>query len=126
MKKNWIWYAPEYFDKWRVFPRVFISMYLYLLYEVTMWFMAIPEPSPSQAGLVSVIVGVGAAWFGIYVNGTPTKHTAAPPTPVVPTTTRSTPTATVSQQTRTVPATKSDIDVAKPATNDSYDSEYER
>ena len=68
------WYAPEYFSRWRLFPRAFISMYIYLLYEVCIWFMALPEPNNAQAGLVSVVVGAGAAWFGIYCNSTSSKH----------------------------------------------------
>ena len=70
MNKNSIWWvAPEYFSRWRLFPRAFISMYIYLLFETTTWFMALPEPNNAQAGLISVIVGAGAAWFGLYVNG---------------------------------------------------------
>jgi hypothetical protein len=72
-KKDWIWLAPEYFSRWRLFPRAFISMYIYLLYDVTQWFMALPDPNTQQAGLVSVIVGAGAAWFGLYVNSSSTK-----------------------------------------------------
>lgn len=75
-----IWLAPEYFDKWRVFPRIFLSVYIYLLYDVVQWFMLLPDPNTQQAGLVSVLVGVGAAWFGLYINGTPTKHTSGVPT----------------------------------------------
>jgi len=30
--------------------------------------MALPDPSTPQAGLVSVLVGTGAAWFGLYVQ----------------------------------------------------------
>ena len=67
-KTGWLWVAPEYFSRWRIFPRCFISMYIYLLYEVTMWFMALSEPNMAQAGLVSVVVGAGAAWFGLYVT----------------------------------------------------------
>ena len=37
--------------------------------------MALPEPNNAQAGLVSVVVGAGAAWFGLYVNSTSSKHT---------------------------------------------------
>ena len=70
--RGWIWIAPEYFSRWRLFPRAFISMYIYLLYEVTNWFMALPTPGAEQAGLVSVVVGAGAAWFGLYVNSTST------------------------------------------------------
>ena len=69
------WIAPEYFSRWRLFPRAFISMYIYLLYEVCIWFMALPEPNNAQAGLVSVVVGAGAAWFGLYCNSTSSKHT---------------------------------------------------
>ena len=73
-KTGWLWVAPEYFSRWRIFPRCFISMYIYLLYEVTMWFMALSEPNMAQAGLVSVVVGAGAAWFGLYVNSTSTNQ----------------------------------------------------
>ncbi len=77
MNQNSIWWiAPEYFSRWRLFPRAFISMYIYLLYEVCTWFMALAEPNNAQAGLVSVVVGAGAAWFGLYVNSTSTKHDA--------------------------------------------------
>ena len=72
------WYAPEYFSRWRLFPRAFISMYIYLLYEVCTWFMNLAEPNNAQAGLVSVVVGAGAAWFGLYVNSTSSKHVAVP------------------------------------------------
>ena len=75
MNQNSVWWiAPEYFSRWRLFPRAFISMYIYLLYEVCTWFMALAEPNNAQAGLVSVVVGAGAAWFGLYVNSTSTKH----------------------------------------------------
>ena len=71
---NWIGLAPEYFSRWRLFPRAFISMYIYLLYDVVNWFMLLPEPNSQQAGLVSVLVGSGAAWFGLYVNSNSTKY----------------------------------------------------
>ena len=58
-------------DAWRIFPRIFISTYIYLLYKVTVWFMALPDPNNAQAGLVSVVVGAGAAWFGLYAGTGP-------------------------------------------------------
>ena len=74
MSKNSLWWiAPEYFSRWRLFPRAFISMYIYLLWKVVTWFMALEAPTMEQAGLVSVIVGAGAAWFGLYVNSSSTK-----------------------------------------------------
>ena len=59
---------PYWFDRLRIFPRIFISIYIYMFYEVVQWFMAMPDPTIAQSGLVSVITGVGAAWFGLYVN----------------------------------------------------------
>ena len=56
-------------DAYRIFPRAFIATYLYLLIETTVWFMSIPEPNPSQAGLISVVVGAGGfTWFGLYTS----------------------------------------------------------
>ena len=53
-------------DQWRIFPRIFISTYIYLLYKVVMWYMALQAPTLEQSGLVAVVVGAGAAWFGLY------------------------------------------------------------
>lgn len=55
-------------DAWRVFPRMFIGVYIYLLYEVTIWYMSLESPSMEQSGLISVMTGVGAAWFGLYTK----------------------------------------------------------
>ena len=35
--------------------------------------MDLPDPNNAQAGFVSVVVGAGAAWFGLYVNGRKSK-----------------------------------------------------
>jgi len=55
-------------DSWRIFPRVFISTYIYLLYKVVIWYMNIPAPTMEQSGLVSIVVGAGAARFGLYTG----------------------------------------------------------
>jgi len=68
---QWLIHLARAVDAWRIFPRLFISVYIYLLYEVTTWFMALPEPNNAQAGLVSVVVGAGAAWFGLYAGTGP-------------------------------------------------------
>ena len=60
-------------DAWRIFPRVFISTYIYLLYKVTICFMGVDEPPIAQSGLVSVVVGAGAAWFGLYAGTSKSK-----------------------------------------------------
>ena len=55
-------------DAWRIFPRIFITTYIYLLYKVVIWYMALEAPSMEQSGLVSIVVGAGAAWFGLYTG----------------------------------------------------------
>ena len=55
-------------DSWRIFPRVFITTYIFLLYKVVIWYMALGNPTMEQSGLVSIVVGAGAAWFGLYTG----------------------------------------------------------
>jgi hypothetical protein len=55
-------------DAWRIFPRAFLSVYIFLLYYSVMWFMELESPSLEQSGLISIIVGAGAAWFGLYAG----------------------------------------------------------
>ena len=55
-------------DSWRIFPRIFITTYIYLLYKVVIWYMNIVDPTLEQSGLVSIVVGAGAAWFGLYTG----------------------------------------------------------
>jgi len=62
-----IWLAQA-IDSWRIFPRAFLSVYIFLLYYSTIWFMELPEPTLEQSGLISIIVGAGAAWFGLYAG----------------------------------------------------------
>lgn len=61
-------------DAWRIFPRVFVGVYIFLLYEVVIWFMTLEEPNLEQAGLVSIVVGAMAAVFGIYAGTSQTKN----------------------------------------------------
>jgi len=65
--QKWI-HLAQAVDSWRIFPRVFLSVYIFLLYYSTMWFMGLETPSLEQSGLISIIVGAGAAWFGLYAG----------------------------------------------------------
>ena len=55
-------------DSWRIIPRAFLGVYMYLLYYTTFWFMGLDNPTMEQSGLISVVVGAGAAWFGLYTS----------------------------------------------------------
>ena len=65
--QRWIFLAQA-IDSWRIFPRAFLSVYMYLLYYTTFWFMDLEAPSFEQSGLISIVVGAGAAWFGLYAG----------------------------------------------------------
>jgi len=65
--QRWIFLAQAV-DSWRIFPRAFLSVYMYLLYYTTFWFMELAAPSFEQSGLISIVVGAGAAWFGLYAG----------------------------------------------------------
>ena len=55
-------------DAWRIFPRTFLTVYIILLYKCVIWYMNLAEPSMEQSGLISIVVGAGAAWFGLYTG----------------------------------------------------------
>ena len=55
-------------NSWRIWPRALITLYGFMFFRTTEWFMALPEPTAPQSAFVSVIVGAGAAWFGLYVG----------------------------------------------------------
>ena len=61
--------TPEGLSAWRIIPRLLILSYMVVFYQTCNWFMQLSEPNNAQAGFVSVVVGAGAAWFGLYVNG---------------------------------------------------------
>jgi hypothetical protein len=55
-------------DAWRIFPRLFLTVYIILLYKCVIWYMNLADPSMEQSGLISIVVGAGAAWFGLYTG----------------------------------------------------------
>ena len=62
--------TPQRLTAWRIFPRLLITLYGFSFYRTTEWFMNLPDPTNAQSAFVSVIVGAGATWFGLYVGGT--------------------------------------------------------
>jgi hypothetical protein len=66
-------FVAQAIDAWRIIPRAFLAVYMYLLYFTTFWFMDLAEPTFEQSGLISIVVGAGAAWFGLYTNSSKGK-----------------------------------------------------
>ena len=71
--QKWV-FAAKTIDAWRIIPRLFLGIYMYLLYFATFWFMDLPEPSLEQSGLISILVGAGAAWVGLYTSSAAKEH----------------------------------------------------
>ena len=71
--QKWI-FAAKAVDSWRIWPRAFLSVYIFLIYYVVMWFLDLATPTIEQSGLISILVGAGAAWFGLYVNSAAKEH----------------------------------------------------
>jgi len=60
--------VPELLSNWRFIPRLLMALYWLAFYQVINWFMLMPDPTTAQAGFVSVVVGAGAGFFGLYVG----------------------------------------------------------
>ena len=65
---QWLIHLAKAVDAWRIFPRLFLTVYSVLLYKCVLWYMALPSPTMEQSGLISIVVGAGAAWFGLYTG----------------------------------------------------------
>lgn len=81
----------EFVDAWRIIPRLLVAGYIWLLVKIVMWYMdkepyilegcdvttlgkecLVQAPSTQHAALVTAIVGIAAAIFGLY-SGTGRK-----------------------------------------------------
>ena len=60
-------------DAWRIFPRLFLTADIILLYKCVIWYMDLGAPTMEQSGLISIVVGAGAAWFGLYTGTSKSK-----------------------------------------------------
>jgi len=61
-------YTMERILKWRILPRLMMLTMTVMSWRVVEWFMALPDPSPSQAGLVSVVTGAMSGAFAVWLN----------------------------------------------------------
>lgn len=61
-------------DAIRLFPRLFMGVYIWILAEASAWFLLLDKPSLEQAGYMSVLIGAGIGWFAAYVNSGATKR----------------------------------------------------
>ncbi len=78
--------VAEWIDAWRLVPRLLVAAYAWVMYSVIKWYMALEPkmiegctaelaatcvynaPSTQHAALVTAVVGIGAAVFGVYAS----------------------------------------------------------
>ena len=71
--QKWIHLARAV-DSWRIWASCIFKCIHHIGVLCGMWFMELPEPSMEQSGLISILVGAGVAWFGLYVNSATKEH----------------------------------------------------
>ena len=53
---------------YNLLPRFMMGIMTLMSWRVVEWFMTLPDPSPAQAGLVSVVTGAMTGAFAIWMN----------------------------------------------------------
>jgi hypothetical protein len=63
--------------EWRILPRFMMLVMTLMSWRVVEWFMSLPNPTPSQAGLVSVVTGAMTGAFAVGMNHEGKHHVAS-------------------------------------------------
>jgi hypothetical protein len=58
----------QQFDDWKIMPRLMMLVVTLLTYQVTHWYMGLPDPTIQQSGLVSVVMGALTGCFAIWMG----------------------------------------------------------
>jgi hypothetical protein len=66
--------SAENILKLKLLPRAMMFVMTLMSWRVVEWFMSLPDPSPSQAGLVSVVTGAMTGAFAIWMNHEGKSH----------------------------------------------------
>ena len=69
--------SAENILKLKLLPRAMMFVMTLMSWRVVEWFMSLPDPSPSQAGLVSVVTGAMTGAFAIWMNHEGKDHVAS-------------------------------------------------
>jgi len=69
--------SAENILKLKLLPRAMMFVMTLMSWRVVEWFMSLPNPSPSQAGLVSVVTGAMTGAFAIWMNHEGKDHVAS-------------------------------------------------
>ena len=60
--------TARFIDDLKILPRLMMIAVTVLTYQSVHWYMALPDPSVQQSGLVSVCMGALTGCFGIFLG----------------------------------------------------------
>ena len=66
--------TADAFLKLKLLPRAMMIAMTVMSWRVVEWFMSLPDPTPSQAGLVSVVTGAMTGAFAVWMNHEGKSH----------------------------------------------------
>jgi hypothetical protein len=58
------------FHEFRIIPRALTIGYAWMVWDVVQWFKTLETPNTQQALLLTTVVGISAAVFGLYTSST--------------------------------------------------------
>lgn len=60
--------TPEKINAWRIIPRLMVLGFAYVVWDVGNWFMALEDPTNSQAGFSATVYGAIPFVINFYCN----------------------------------------------------------
>lgn len=66
--------VAEVINNLRIVPRLCVFAYMWMMYDIVVWYTGLIEPTTQQTTFVSVLVGLASAIFGLYVNSGSVKN----------------------------------------------------
>lgn len=66
--KSWLLDFAEVTDAFRIFPRLFLTGYGFLCWELAKWVMARPDISASQSAFATAIIGLAVPLTAFYMQ----------------------------------------------------------
>tara|TARA_R110002049_G_scaffold281333_1_gene460882 strand:+ start:42271 stop:42507 length:237 start_codon:yes stop_codon:yes gene_type:complete len=66
--KEWMLAGAEVVDAWRAVPRALMAGYAFLVYDLTVWYQLLDDPSSSQQWVLSTVWGAAALITKFYLE----------------------------------------------------------
>lgn len=65
--KSWFLLGAELVDAYRIFPRIFLLLYISIVYDSSEWYRMLEAPTGDQTNYIQWMWGAATAITGFYV-----------------------------------------------------------